>query len=195
MKTLRVNTGSRQAAYENLKPEYRDLGNRGLVARVGLDEIPPACDPIGPENKLVIAQSLLAGTILATSGRMSIGGKSPLTGGIKEANIGGMIGKALTAHGIKLLIVEGAPANDDLFILLVKNDGSPELIERNDLVGMGNFTLVHQLREAYGQDSEMLVIGPAGEKLFRNACILAHTAKSAIFGSRLYCAVFCNSLV
>lgn len=173
MKTLRVNTGSKQAAYEDLKPEYRDLGNRGLVARVGLDEISPVCDPIGPGNKLVIAQSLLAGTILATSGRMSIGGKSPLTGGIKEANVGGMIGKALTAHGIKLLIVEGAPANDDLFILLVKNDGSPELIERNDLVGMGNFTLVHQLREAYGQDSEMLVIGPAGEKLFKNACILA----------------------
>ena len=95
------------------------MGNRGLVA-VGLDEIPPACDPVGPE--------------VNWSSRRAFSGHNPgyfradvdwrqeplNPAALKEANIGGMIGKALTAHGIKLLIVEGAPANDDLFILLVK---------------------------------------------------------------------------
>jgi len=173
MKTLRANTRSGQAAFEELKPGYRDLGNRGLVAKAALDEIPPACDPLGPENKLMVAQSLLAGTILSTAGRMSVGGKSPLTGGIKEANVGGMVGKALTAHGIKLLIVEGAPANGELYILLVQADGSARLVERGDLKGVGNFALVKRLREDYGETCEMLVCGPAGEKLYRNACVLS----------------------
>ncbi len=173
MITLRVNTNTRLIQYEELNPDYLNFGNRGLIARAALDEIPPACDPLGPENKLLIAQSTLAGTIVSTSGRMSIGAKSPLTNGIKESNIGGMIGKALSAHGIKLLIVEGTPSNDTLFILLVEKDGSAQLIARSDLAGMGNFSLVDQLRKEYGPDSEMLVCGPAGEKLYRNACILS----------------------
>lgn len=173
MKTLRVNTYDRMVQYEEMKLDYKGFGNRGLVARVALDEIPPACDPLGPENKLILAQSLMAGTVLTTSGRMSVGGKSPLTGGIKESNVGGMVGKNLIAHGIRLLIVEGSPNNGELFVLLVPSEGTARLIERKDLSGMGNYALVDRLRKDYGEKSEMLVCGPAGEKLYRNACILS----------------------
>lgn len=173
MQNLRVNTNTGLIQHEKLKQEYLRFGNRGLISRVALDEISPTCDPLGPENKLIIAQSILAGTIVSTSGRMSIGAKSPLTGGLKESNIGGMIGKALSNHGIKLLIVEGQPLNKELYILLIEKNGTARLIERSDLVEMGNFSLVDQLRDEYGQDCELLICGPVGEKLYRNACVMS----------------------
>ena len=128
MQTLRVNTRTGSVTREELKPGYRNFGGRGLIAMAALDEIPAECEPLGPDNKLLIAQGLLAGTMVTTSGRMSIGGKSPLTGGIKESNVGGMAGKALTAHGIKLLIVEGTPEGDGPDILLIRSNGGAELV-------------------------------------------------------------------
>ena len=173
MKTLRVDTSNQAIHYEENKSDYQYLGNRGLIAKVAMDEIRRDCDPLGSENKFIIAQSLLAGTNLTTSGRMSIGGKSPLTGGIKESNVGGMVGKAFTEHDIKVVIIEGMPLNNELYILLVENDGTAKLVERNDLAGTGNYSVVKQLRESYGEDTELLVCGPAGEKLFKNACVMA----------------------
>ena len=126
MITLRVNTRTGSVTREELKSEYRSFGSRGLIAMAALDEIPPDCDPLGPENKLLLAQGLLAGTIVTTSGRMSVGAKSPLTRGIKESNVGGMVGKALSDQGIRLLIVEGSPQNGELYILLLRRSGEAE---------------------------------------------------------------------
>ena len=71
---------------EPLPEEWKPLGGRALSARILLSECDPTCDPLGPDNVLVMAPGLLAGTAAPTSGRISFGGKSPLTGGIKETN-------------------------------------------------------------------------------------------------------------
>ena len=96
-----------------------------------------------------------------------------MTGGIKEANVGGMAGKALASHGIRLLIVEGIPLHGQRYVLLIRSSGEGVLIERNDLAYMGNYPLADKLREEYGEDTELLLCGPAGEKLFRTACVIA----------------------
>jgi len=67
---------------------YAGLGGRALTSTIVAAEVPPLCHALGPENKLVIAPGLLSGTAASQSGRLSIGCKSPLTGGIKESNAG-----------------------------------------------------------------------------------------------------------
>ncbi len=70
------------------------------------------CDPLGPENKLIFAPGLLVGHMLSSTDRISMGGKSPLTGGIKEANAGGRTGLHMTHMGIHALIIEDQPKED-----------------------------------------------------------------------------------
>ncbi|NIT64113.1 MAG: aldehyde ferredoxin oxidoreductase, partial [Gammaproteobacteria bacterium] len=94
---------------------YERLGGRALIAGILLAEVPAQCDPLGPDNKLIFAPGLLGGTSLSSSGRLSVGGKSPLTGGVKEANCGGHGGSDLARLGIKGLVVEGQPESGKFY--------------------------------------------------------------------------------
>jgi aldehyde:ferredoxin oxidoreductase len=88
-KILRVNMSDLSVKSEDLPEAYQGLGGRGLTSAIVSNEVDPTCSPIGANNKLIFAPGLLGGTNCANSGRISVGGKSPLTGGIKEANSGG----------------------------------------------------------------------------------------------------------
>jgi aldehyde:ferredoxin oxidoreductase len=74
-------------------------GGRLLTAQLAAELGEPRGDPLGPENTLILACGPLAGRSISTGGRLSIGGKSPLTRGIKEANAGGMAGSSWTRPG------------------------------------------------------------------------------------------------
>ncbi|PIZ25511.1 MAG: aldehyde ferredoxin oxidoreductase, partial [Chloroflexi bacterium CG_4_10_14_0_8_um_filter_57_5] len=88
----RVNVCTQTLTREPVPESWQRLGGRGLSARILLDEVEPACDPLGPRNKLIFAPGLLVGHMLSSCDRISIGGKSPLTGGVKESNAGGTTG-------------------------------------------------------------------------------------------------------
>ncbi len=92
---------------EILPEDLHALGGRALTSELVAREVPPNCDPLGPENKLVIAPGILSGTVAVNSGRLSIGAKSPLTGGIKESNVGGNVSQRLARLGVAAVIVEG----------------------------------------------------------------------------------------
>ena len=89
-KMIRINMTDKKLKYEDTPGKYAPLGGRALTSQLVLDEVPAGCDPLGEDNKIVIAPGLLSGTSAPSSGRLSVGGKSPLTGGIKEANAGGI---------------------------------------------------------------------------------------------------------
>jgi aldehyde:ferredoxin oxidoreductase len=88
MKILRINMGGEGGPKfsEGSMGEYEGLAGRALTSAIVSKEVPPLCHPLGQDNKLVIAPGLLSGSTAAMSGRISVGCKSPLTGGIKEAN-------------------------------------------------------------------------------------------------------------
>ena len=77
-KILRVNMADRTAVYEDVPEKYKLLGGRGLTSTMIYDEVDPTCHPLGPNNKLVFAPGMVTGTAAATSGRVSVGGKSPI---------------------------------------------------------------------------------------------------------------------
>jgi len=170
-KTLRVNTKTGQIKQENYKEEYKLLGGRGLIAQFLIDEVNPKCDPLGPENKLIITTGVFAGTNVSTAHRLNIGGKSPLTGTVKEANSGGTAATYLANHGIKLLVFDEIPAADDWRILHIDKDSNANLIPAGDYKGLSVYQLVNKSKAEYGNDVSVIAIGPAGEKQYKTACI------------------------
>jgi aldehyde:ferredoxin oxidoreductase len=127
-KVYRVNVKTKTIGQEELKEEYRLLGGRSLISKLMTDEVEPTCDPLGAGNKLIICTSLLAGTTVPAAHRLSVGGKSPLTGGIKEANSGGTAATYLARHNIKMILFEDLPESDDWQLLKIGKDGTPELL-------------------------------------------------------------------
>ena len=107
---------------------------------------------------------------MTTAGRLSVGAKSPLTGGAKEANAGGTAGDTLAKLGIKAIVVEGQAQKGKWYILHVKND-SVELLPANDLRGLGTYATADRLQEQFGADCSVISIGQAGEYLMRGAGI------------------------
>jgi aldehyde:ferredoxin oxidoreductase len=164
MRTLRVNMDRLEHNWEPIPSEYERLGGRALIAGIMLAEVPPRCDPLGLQNKLIFAPGLLGGTSLSSSGRLSVGGKSPLTGGIKEANTGGSGGSDLARLGVKALVVEGQPANDKLYQLYVSG-AKAELLPADEWRGLGTYATVARARERWGAGCTVLSIGQAGEFL------------------------------
>ena len=82
MQVWRADVRRREVRQEQIPPGRERLGGRGLIARILLDEVPPDCDPLGRQNKLVWAPGLLVGHRISSCDRISVGGKSPLTGGV-----------------------------------------------------------------------------------------------------------------
>src|SRR5512138_536844 len=120
----RVDVGHQTLNRESVPGGWERLGGRGLLAGILLDEVDAKCDPLGPQNKLIFAPGLLVGHMLSSTDRISVGGKSPLTGGIKEANAGGRTGLHMTRLGIHALIIEGEPADPGLWVLHLSIQGA-----------------------------------------------------------------------
>lgn len=167
---LRVNMTTGEIKTEAVPPQYQGLGGRALTSRVVLEEVPPTCNPLGSYNKLVIAPGMLSGTRAPSSGRISVGGKSPLTGTIKEANAGGTTAQKLASLGIYAIIIEGQPA-DGKFCLLQIDENGAKLLPADDFKGKGTYEVSGQLRAKYGNHAAVMQIGPAGEMMLANAGI------------------------
>jgi aldehyde:ferredoxin oxidoreductase len=164
VKILRVDMDRLQARWEPVPAEYERLGGRALIAGILLGEVPPQCDPLGPNNKLIFAPGLLGGTSLSSSGRLSVGGKSPLTSGIKEANSGGSGGSDLARLGIKALIVEGQPTIGKLYQLVLAGT-TAELLAADEWRGLGTYATAAEARGRWGAGCTVISIGQSGEFL------------------------------
>ena len=101
-KLMRVNLSNGQISDEPLNQEWVQLylGQRGLASKYLFDEIDPACDPLGPDNKLIFTTGPLTGTMASTGGRYSVVCKSPLTGAIACSNSGGFFGARAKVRGL-----------------------------------------------------------------------------------------------
>lgn len=163
-KILRINMGAHGAPAFQEAPvgEFAGLGGRGLTSTIVAREVPPTCHPLSQENKLVIAPGLLSGTTAAMSGRLSIGCKSPLTGGIKESNSGGQPSQVLARLGYAAVILEGKPEGDDLYKIFINKDGVKITVD-NSLKMLGNYAVVEKMRKEFGDKVACISIGQAGE--------------------------------
>ena len=149
---------------------YAGFGGRAMTSAVVATEVAPTCHPLGATNKLVIAPGLLSGSAAAISGRLSVGCKSPLTGGIKEANAGGQAAQVMGRLGYAAIILEGKPADDSLYKIVINKD-KVKIEPADDLKGLGNYATVEKLADRYGKKVAFITIGQAGEMKMSAASI------------------------
>ncbi len=167
---LRFDMTTKKATFTEVPGRYSGLGGRGLTSAVVADEVHPLCHPLAEENKLIMAPGLLTGTPASCSGRLSIGGKSPLTGGIKESATGGMAGMKLARLGITAIVIEGLPQEDKLHVIHIDKDGA-SILPGDGLRGLGNNAAVAKLTEKYGDKVGYICIGQAGEMKLANSSV------------------------
>ena len=167
-KILRINMTDMTVKTEELG-EYAGLGGRALTSSIIAKEVPPLCHPLGPNNKLVVTPGLLSGTPAPSSGRCHIGCKSPLTGGIKEGNAGGLVSQKLAHLGYSAIVLEGKSEDGKLRMVSINKDKA-EILPADEYEGMGNYETMTRLCEKYGKVG-VVSIGPAGEQKLITASI------------------------
>ena len=190
-KILRVDLTTRQVAIEELPAaDYRRyVGGSGLIGYYLLKEIPTGADPLGPENVLIFAGGPVTGVPIAGSGRSAVGGKSPLSGGYGEADVGGFFGAEMRRAGFDAIIVKGKASSP---VYLYLHDGEAEIRPAEHLWGMETLECQEAVRAELNQSrARLAMIGPAGEKLVRYACVIndlkhaaGRTGMGAVMGSK-----------
>jgi aldehyde:ferredoxin oxidoreductase len=168
---IRVDMTWQTASIEPYPEDWKLLGGRALSARILLEQGDPACEPLGPDNQLVLAPGLLSGTSAPTSGRISVGGKSPLTGGIKEANAGGNPGQDLMKLGYRAIVVSGKPADPERRYALEVTADEVRVIPADEHKGKWNYALIADLAQRYSKTASFISIGPAGEMLLKGSSV------------------------
>ena len=166
----RVNARTHEFKTEPVPASWQRLGGRGLIARIMVDEVDAKCDPLGAGNKLIFTPGLLVGHMLSSTDRISVGGKSPLTGGIKEANAGGRTGLHMAHMGIHALVIEDKPEGDGWWVLHLSLNGA-KWEKADGLVGLGVYATAPKLLEKYGDKVAIALIGTGGEMLMKSAGI------------------------
>ncbi len=170
MNILRIDCNNKSFQYEGLPEYFTAVAGRGFIARILRDEVPAECYPLGPENKLIICNGPLAGVGISSAGRLSIGGKSPLTGGVKESNSGGTAADALAQLGLRGMILENQLNGNSWYLLKIEED-HVEFIDACDYTGLGNYDLRKKLVQDFGEGYSTITIGPSGEKQYLNSSI------------------------
>jgi aldehyde:ferredoxin oxidoreductase len=166
----RADVCAREVRRDPVPAAWSRLGGRGLISRILLDEIDPGCDPLGPGNKLIWTPGLLVGHMLSSCDRISVGGKSPLTGGVKESNGGGSTGLKMAHLGIRALILEGGLPTSGWWLLHLSAEGG-RFEPADELAGLGVHAASERLLERFGRKVGLALIGPGGEMGLRAAGI------------------------
>jgi len=169
-KIIRIDMTDLKSKVENVPKKYKEMGGRWLTSSIIGDEVDPTCHPLGPNNKLVFAPGIVTGTSAPSSGRLSVGGKSPLTEGIKEANAGTPFSQMLARLGVKAVVFEGLQKDDKFWVVKVDKDGV-SFDSADDYVGKGLYEAYPLAFKKYGKKVGIAGVGVAGEMRMTNAGI------------------------
>ncbi len=189
-KVLRINLSSGDIRTEPLDMEMarKFLGGRGFASYILYKELKKGVDPLGPENKLVMASGPLSGLFHPCSSKITFAAKSPLTGLYGDSNMGGHMASELKYAGYDMVIFEGAA---DKPVYIVIDDDKVEIRDASHLWGKGTIETEKLLKKELGEDFQVAVIGPAGENLVKVAIIRhdfgresGRTGIGAVMGSK-----------
>ena len=175
---LRINMTDRSCRLEDVPAAYKDLGGRGFTSTMVANEVPPLCHPLGPNNKLVFAPGIVTGTAASTSARISVGAKSPLTGGIKESNAGTSWPQLLAMMKIKALVVEGQPKEKRKYwmahLTWDAGAGKPkvEFLPADEYKGKDLYKAFPKVYERFGAKIAIAGFGVAAEYGYANSGIV-----------------------
>jgi aldehyde:ferredoxin oxidoreductase len=183
---LRLNMTDRTYKLEDVPEKYKNLAGRGLTSFIVGDEVNPLSHALGPNNKIVFSPGLITGTQAPTSSRVSVGAKSPLTGGIKESNAGTSWANDVGLMQIRAVVVEGQPKKKDkwwgVFIKWDGKAGKPavEFFDATDNAGVGKslYDEFPKVYKKFGEKISIAGIGSAAELKYNNSGVVFNDLSS-----------------
>jgi len=167
---LRVNLTTKTFKVESFTEDFarKWIGGRGFAVKILYDELEPGIDPLGPDNKFVVAVGPIAGIPAPNTGKTVVAAKSPMTGGYGDGNLGTRITENLRKCGYDALIVEGRAERPTM--LYIEND-RVEFLPADEVWGKGTYKTNDWIYAKYGKGVGVLNIGQAGENMVRYAVV------------------------
>jgi aldehyde:ferredoxin oxidoreductase len=156
-----ITLGDRSITKRELEGEAIVKAGRYWIARTLLELGAATVDPLSPQNPLIFSAGPFAGTSFSNANRTSVGCKSPLTGGVKEANGGGSFSYGLGQQKIAGFTLHGA--SPDWVVIHFKKDGTIDFDAAAPYLGKGNFEVQDMLHKRYGKKVTIALCGPVGE--------------------------------
>jgi aldehyde:ferredoxin oxidoreductase len=188
---LRVDLTSGQIRREKTDPDYmlNVIGGRGLNSTRLYEELERDCDPLTPENMLLIGVGPLTGTLLSASAFMTISGKSPLTGILGDSAAGGFFGAELKLAGYDQVVMTGR-SEKPCYLFIA--DDHVEIRDASHLWGKDIWQTTAAIRKDTNDNGvQVAAIGPAGENLVKYATVACNnsrmcgrTGMGCLFGSK-----------
>jgi aldehyde:ferredoxin oxidoreductase len=192
---LRVNLTTKTFKKETFGEDFAHkwLGGRGFAVKTLFDELTPGIDPLGPDNKFIVALGPIAGIPAPNTGKAIVAGKSPLTGGYGDGNLGTRVAEQLRKAGYDALIVEGRAAGPTMLVI---QDDRVEFVPAGEVWGKGTYETNAWIYSRYGKAAGVLNIGQGGENMVRYAVVRSlegraggRTGMGAVMGSKLLKAI------
>ena len=172
-KMLYVDLSSGETESRSIPREWVEKysGQKGLGSRILMEGFDPKTDPRSPDNRLVLATSIMGGTIVSCSAKLAMITKSPQTGTISDGSVGGHLGAELKYAGYDAVLITGkAPELSYLYI----DPDKAEIRSAADLAGAGTFKTDEVLKQKIGDDQVKIIAnGPAGENQVPFSCVSA----------------------
>jgi len=167
----------------------RYLGGGTLALYYLLKELKPRTDPLAPENILIFSGSVISGTPAPGLSRFSVAAKSPLTSAFGEAEAGGWWIPELKFAGFDAIHIRGRAKRP---VYLWIHEGETEIRDASPIWGKFSKETQEEIRRELKDDRiRIALIGPAGERTVRSACILnelkhvnGRTGLGAVMGSK-----------
>ncbi|MFP6712830.1 MAG: aldehyde ferredoxin oxidoreductase C-terminal domain-containing protein [Rhodospirillales bacterium] len=160
-KYLNINLGDQSIETEELNGLDAVRVGRHFIAKTLLEKGAATVDPLGPDNPLIFSAGPFAGSNFSNANRLSVGCKSPLTGGIKEANSGGTFAFALGQLEIAGFTLNGQ--SEEWVVIHIPKEGDITFEDASPYLGKGNFEVADMLHEKYGDKVSLGICSPVGE--------------------------------
>ncbi len=158
---LTIDLAGKTVERETWTGEQLARAGRYYIAKTMVERGLAKIDPFSPENPLIFSVGPFAGSNMSNANRISIGCKSPLTGGIKEANAGGTFGFALGQAELCGLTLENA--SDDWTVIYITKEGDVSFHDASPYMGKGVIESAALLHDEFGEKVSLAICGPVGE--------------------------------
>ena len=158
---LQIDLGKHNVKMETVSGEDLAKAGRYHIVKSLLERGTAQVDPLSPENPLIFSAGPFAGTNFSNANRISVGCKSPLTGGIKESNAGGTFAFAMGQLEIAGITLNGA--SDEWVVIRIPKEGEITFEPATDIMELGLFKSAAILHQRYGEKISIGMCGPVAE--------------------------------
>ncbi len=175
-RVLTIDLGSQSFSVEDLSgiPLDKTLGGKGLGSHLLMESNQPGCDPLSPDNHLIISTGPITSSPVHGGSRYGVFTKSPQTGLYSESYSGGAAPEAISRTGYDAIVLKGKA---DAPVALDISEKGVNFHDASDLWGLDTYQTEEMALKCWGSESRgtnksgAIVIGPAGENLIRFAVI------------------------